>query len=79
MDIAQHAQWMAAIHPPKSGDKYLTTAELAERLNVAPGTLSGWRVFGRGPQFIRMGKLVRYRESDVDLWLAAQDERGGRH
>jgi predicted DNA-binding transcriptional regulator AlpA len=30
------------------------------------------RVAGTGPKFIRVGRLVRYREDDVNAWLAAR-------
>jgi predicted DNA-binding transcriptional regulator AlpA len=29
------------------------------------------RLTGDGPPFIRLGRLVRYRASDVEAWLAA--------
>ena len=30
------------------------------------------RLSGRGPMFVRLGRLVRYRRSDYEAWLEAQ-------
>ena len=49
----------------------LTTSQAAELLQVGTQTLSNWRVQGVGPRFIRLdGRLVRYRQSDIDEYLA---------
>lgn len=52
----------------------LTTEELAERLNIAPRTLEGWRLQDppQGPPFVRIGRQVRYPISSVIDWLAEQ-------
>ena len=43
--------------------------ELAEWLNVKRSTLSRWRLRGWGPPFIKVGKCVRYKVSDVKEYL----------
>ncbi len=44
----------------------LTTEETATLLGVKPPTLIAWRFYRKpGPRFIRMGRIVRYRYSDV--------------
>lgn len=48
--------------------QYLTPTQVAERLNVAVGTLANWRVAGIGPASVKMGRLVRYDEAVVDAW-----------
>ena len=50
-------------------DPLMTTDELAEYLSRPKTTLYGWRYRGEGPPAIRMGKSLRYRESDVVAWL----------
>lgn len=52
------------------GDQLRTEAQVAERLNLPPRTLGQWRYLGRGPRFIRCGRHVRYRDVDVEIWLA---------
>lgn len=44
---------------------------LAARLGVSRSTLQSWRYAGRGPRFIKLGRLVRYRTADVDAYLRA--------
>lgn len=52
----------------------LTVEALAELLCISVHTLNNWRCQKRGPKFIRLGGLVRYRESDVNRWLESQTE-----
>ncbi|WP_429649227.1 helix-turn-helix transcriptional regulator [Skermanella aerolata] len=57
------------------GEGLITPLELAERLKVKPRTLQDWRSSGKGPQFVRAGRAIRYRQSDIDAWLQSQVER----
>ncbi|MBA3859105.1 MAG: DNA-binding protein [Cyanobacteria bacterium PR.023] len=50
-----------------------TSAEVAEFLNCEEVTVRTWRRTGKGPRFIRVGRLVRYRWSDVEAWLAERE------
>ncbi len=47
---------------------FLDSQQLAELLGVPKSTIDFWRASGTGPTFIRLGKHVRYRESDVLAW-----------
>jgi len=54
--------------------------ELAQYLKVSESTLSRWRSERKGPPFIRLGGIARYRLEAVDSWLAGlerADERAG--
>lgn len=54
-------------------DQLLTTAEVAEMLNVAVGTLRWWRHTSVGPKAFKLGaRKVMYRRSDVLAWLETQ-------
>lgn len=44
-------------------------AELAGMLEVSEETLREWRRNRTGPDFVKCGKSVLYRESDVQRWL----------
>ena len=46
-------------------------ARLAARLGVSRSTLQSWRYSGRGPRWIKLGRLVRYRLTDVNSFLQA--------
>ena len=52
----------------------LTEKQLAERWGMSPATLRQWRVAGnngRYPVFIKIGRLVRYRLSDIEAYEAS--------
>ena len=46
-------------------------ASLAARLGVSRSTLQSWRYSARGPRWIKLGRLIRYRVADVDAYLEA--------
>jgi excisionase family DNA binding protein len=54
-------------------DNYLTKRELLVRLQVSLSTVNRWIKDGTGPPHMKLGRLVRFRESDVDNWLAQQN------
>jgi predicted DNA-binding transcriptional regulator AlpA len=47
----------------------LTQEELAEMMDVSVETLREWRRLKSGPDYIKAGKNVMYREADVQEWL----------
>jgi hypothetical protein len=47
-----------------------TEEQVAKQLNVSVASLRRWRLVNRGPQFIKVGSLVRYRLDDIERWLA---------
>lgn len=56
----------------------LDDKQAAEYLTVSPGTLSVWRSTGRySLPFVKVGRMVRYRLSDLDEWLAARSRETG--
>lgn len=57
----------------------LTETEVSKQLRVSLAALRKWRVMNRGPQFLKIGSLVRYRQGDIDIWLAAVPVGGGLH
>ena len=54
----------------------LTETEVAERLKVSLASIRRWRLEKRGPTFVKMGALVRYRPEDLDNWLASLSAQG---
>lgn len=48
--------------------KYLTTIQLAERWQMHKQSLADWRVRGKGPVFVKLGKKVLYALQDIELW-----------
>jgi hypothetical protein len=49
----------------------MTEHEVSKRLNVSVASLRRWRLLGRGPAFLKIGSLVRYRPEDLDRWLTS--------
>jgi predicted DNA-binding transcriptional regulator AlpA len=43
----------------------------ARVLCLSVRTLQAWRSKGTGPPFVRVGRAVRYRRSDIVDWIAA--------
>ncbi|MDF9877479.1 helix-turn-helix transcriptional regulator [Cellulosimicrobium cellulans] len=56
--------------------RLIDPGQLAEQLGVPVKTIYIWRTRGKGPRGIRVGKHLRYRQSDIDAWLDSQaDDR----
>ena len=50
----------------------------AAYLDVSPGTLCIWRSTGRyNLPFLKIGRKVRYRRSDLDAWLNKRTRESG--
>ena len=52
--------------------RLLTEQQVAERQGRAVKTLQNQRVTGDGIPFVKLGRSVRYRLSDVEAWEAAR-------
>jgi excisionase family DNA binding protein len=66
---------MAILEKPT---ELLNTSAAAKYLGLEPQTLSTWRCLGRyGLPFIRVGRCIKYRRSDLDKWLESRSETGG--
>ena len=50
-------------------DRLLTREEAAARLSLRPQTLAAWSSQSRGPRYMKLGKSVRYRQSDLDAFM----------
>jgi excisionase family DNA binding protein len=74
MVVARREHWS---QPPVYSDvvPLLTPAELGDYLGVPLGTLANWRYQGRGPAYVRFGRHVRYRATDIAAWVDEQQPR----
>jgi hypothetical protein len=41
----------------------------ASIIGCKPKTLEAWRTRGGGPPFVRVGRLAKYRGSDLHAWI----------
>ncbi len=46
-----------------------TDDELAVILNIKQATLTQWRVWRTGPDYVKLGKSVFYRRIDLEKWI----------
>jgi predicted DNA-binding transcriptional regulator AlpA len=53
-------------------DEILDAKAAARFIGVAVATLAKWRCIGGSPAFIKLGRKVGYRRSDLAEWLAAR-------
>ena len=62
-------------------DGLLTTKEAAEFLGMKAQTLMLWRVYHKGPPYVKMtdspAGAVRYRLSDLNDWISARSVAPG--
>ena len=54
----------------------ITEVQLSQRLQVSLACLRRWRLRGEGPQYIKVGPLVRYRPEQVEHWIAERPTGG---
>lgn len=47
----------------------LDTAQVARLFGIEPISLRTWRLKGVGPRFLKLGRSVRYRRSDLEAYL----------
>ena len=54
--------------------KLLNAADVANllNLNLSTSTLAKMRLSGNTPKYIKMGRRVAYRQSDLDAWIETQ-------
>ncbi len=62
----------------QAGSELLDDKAAAAVLDVTPGTLSVWRSTGRyALPFLKVGRKVRYRRSDLIAWLQKRTRETG--
>lgn len=47
----------------------LTEDEAATRTRFSKSALQKWRVLGKGPDYIKLGRKVYYRPTDLEKWI----------
>jgi predicted DNA-binding transcriptional regulator AlpA len=60
-------------------DPLMMEEDVSEKLKVSLACLRRWRLLGEGPQYIKLGPMVRYRSKDIDDWLANRPTGGNGH
>jgi excisionase family DNA binding protein len=52
----------------------MSIEDLSRYLSVPVATIYDWRVDGKGPRAIKIGRYVKFTLSDVKAWLSEQRE-----
>lgn len=52
-----------------TGHSLLTPGQTAEQLDIPVSTLSRWRSERRELPYVTVGRLIRYRQVDIDRWI----------
>ena len=52
--------------------RLLTQRDAASLLRLSERTLERLRLQGGGPAFVKAGRAVRYRETDLEAWIVAR-------
>ncbi|WP_291531110.1 helix-turn-helix domain-containing protein [Bifidobacterium sp. UBA4282] len=52
-----------------TGYSLLTPGQTAEQLDIPVSTLSRWRSERRELPYVTVGRLIRYRQVDIDRWI----------
>jgi predicted DNA-binding transcriptional regulator AlpA len=47
----------------------LNEHEVAAYLNLSVASVRRWRLFRKGPKFVKIGSAVRYKRGEVETWL----------
>lgn len=80
-NAAKQKKWTRRPVPPPGpelkADLVYNQNEAATFLRVSPRTLEWWRVVGRGPRALKMGRRVVYRGRDLETFLDDLDRAGG--
>ncbi|MCG3122063.1 MAG: hypothetical protein GIKADHBN_00439 [Phycisphaerales bacterium] len=63
---------------PQIPDPLLTPDDVARLLGVSVNTLNAWRVQRRHLAFVSVGRLVRYRASDVQQFINSRVRKAGK-
>lgn len=53
---------------------WVSVDDLADELQIPKSTIYGWKTRGLGPTWVRVGKHLRARRTNVDSWLDSLTE-----
>lgn len=80
-EVTHLVEQLKADNPsPADGPEFLTTLQVAEITGINENTLRRWRSDDdpAGPPYVRFGRAVRYRRSEIDQWATSHHTTRGR-
>jgi hypothetical protein len=68
----------SGVMQPNTGNPNLfDETRAAERLGCSVALVRKWRLFGEGPAYVKVGRLVRYSQADIEAFLNANRVQTG--
>ena len=58
-------------------EKLMIVDELAALVGRSRRTVLDWNSRGEGPRYIRLGRRIAYRPSDIEKWLKSREVARG--
>lgn len=53
-------------------DQLISAEDAANILNISSSTLAKMRLSGASPRYVKLGRRVAYRPSDLEAWIESQ-------
>lgn len=53
----------------EAGKALLCTKQVARLTGLSPSFFEKGRTYGYGPNYVRLGRAIRYRQGDVQKWM----------
>jgi predicted DNA-binding transcriptional regulator AlpA len=72
IDDAEPLESTQSAREPNRSDRLLTPKEAANFLRLSSSWLAKARMRGDGPPFVKPGRSIRYRESDLLRWIRSR-------
>ncbi len=57
------------------GSAWLSPEQAGLYLGLSAGALNQRRFTGKGPRYAKVGRLIRYRKADLEVWLLGEQVR----
>jgi predicted DNA-binding transcriptional regulator AlpA len=55
----------------------LNEQDVARITGMSVASVRRWRLFRRGPKYLKIGAAVRYRPEEISAWLESRPSGGG--
>lgn len=68
---------MEAVCSAIENESLLNEYGVARLTGMSVASVRKWRLFGRGPRYLKIGSAVRYKPADVSAWIESQPSSGG--
>ena len=56
-------------------NKILTPKEVSQYIGIGIHTLALYRIYGNGPKYLKLGRVVRYKLGDILDWIDRESEQ----